>query len=38
MAPGTDSARRRIDRADPDDGAIRALVGGYDFYQSKFNR
>ncbi|MCP5413762.1 MAG: penicillin-binding protein 1A [Chromatiaceae bacterium] len=23
---------------DPDDGAIRALVGGYDFYQSKFNR
>lgn len=22
----------------PDDGAIRALVGGYDFYQSKFNR
>lgn len=23
---------------DPDDGAIRALVGGYDFYSSKFNR
>lgn len=23
---------------DPDNGAIRALVGGYDFYQSKFNR
>ena len=23
---------------DPHDGAIRALVGGYDFYQSKFNR
>ena len=22
----------------PDDGAIRALVGGYDFYYSKFNR
>jgi penicillin-binding protein 1A len=22
----------------PDDGAIRALVGGYDFYHSKFNR
>ena len=22
----------------PDDGAIRALVGGYDFYDSKFNR
>ena len=22
----------------PEDGAIRALVGGYDFYQSKFNR
>ena len=22
----------------PDDGAIQALVGGYDFYQSKFNR
>jgi len=23
---------------DPNDGAIRALVGGYDFYHSKFNR
>ncbi len=23
---------------DPDDGAIRALAGGYDFYRSKFNR
>jgi len=23
---------------DPNNGAIRALVGGYDFYQSKFNR
>jgi penicillin-binding protein 1A len=23
---------------DPDNGAIRALVGGYDFYHSKFNR
>ncbi len=23
---------------DPEDGAIRALVGGYDFYRSKFNR
>jgi penicillin-binding protein 1A len=23
---------------DPSDGAVRALVGGYDFYQSKFNR
>ena len=23
---------------DPKDGAIRALVGGYDFYRSKFNR
>ena len=23
---------------DPNDGAIRALVGGYDFYRSKFNR
>lgn len=23
---------------DPDDGAIRALVGGYDFFHSKFNR
>jgi len=23
---------------DPDDGAIVALVGGYDFYRSKFNR
>ncbi len=23
---------------DPSDGAIKALVGGYDFYQSKFNR
>ncbi len=23
---------------DPSDGAITALVGGYDFYQSKFNR
>ncbi len=23
---------------DPDDGAIRALVGGFDYYQSKFNR
>jgi penicillin-binding protein 1A len=23
---------------DPKDGAIRALVGGYDFYDSKFNR
>jgi len=23
---------------DPNDGAIRALVGGYDFYASKFNR
>ena len=23
---------------DPEDGAIRALVGGYDFYYSKFNR
>ena len=23
---------------DPSDGAIRALVGGFDFYQSKFNR
>lgn len=23
---------------DPNSGAIRALVGGYDFYQSKFNR
>jgi penicillin-binding protein 1A len=23
---------------DPDDGGIRALVGGYDFYRSKFNR
>ncbi|MCB1725095.1 MAG: penicillin-binding protein 1A [Gammaproteobacteria bacterium] len=23
---------------DPADGAVRALVGGYDFYQSKFNR
>ncbi len=22
----------------PDDGAVRALVGGFDFYQSKFNR
>jgi len=22
----------------PDDGAVRALVGGYDFYHSKFNR
>lgn len=22
----------------PEDGAVRALVGGYDFYQSKFNR
>ena len=23
---------------DPNDGAVRALVGGYDFYRSKFNR
>jgi len=23
---------------DPNNGAVRALVGGYDFYQSKFNR
>ncbi|MET0083116.1 MAG: penicillin-binding protein 1A [Sedimenticola sp.] len=23
---------------DPDNGAIQALIGGYDFYQSKFNR
>lgn len=23
---------------DPDNGAIRALVGGFDFYESKFNR
>ncbi|HKJ76166.1 MAG TPA: penicillin-binding transpeptidase domain-containing protein, partial [Gammaproteobacteria bacterium] len=23
---------------DPDDGAIRSLVGGFDYYQSKFNR
>jgi penicillin-binding protein 1A len=23
---------------DPSDGAVRALVGGYDFYHSKFNR
>ncbi|MET0046632.1 MAG: penicillin-binding protein 1A [Sedimenticola sp.] len=23
---------------DPDSGAIQALIGGYDFYQSKFNR
>jgi penicillin-binding protein 1A len=23
---------------DPNDGAIRSLVGGYDYYQSKFNR
>ncbi len=23
---------------DPDDGAITALIGGYDFYRSKFNR
>ncbi len=23
---------------DPDDGAIRALVGGFDYYRSKFNR
>ncbi len=23
---------------DPDDGALQALIGGYDFYSSKFNR
>jgi penicillin-binding protein 1A len=31
-------AQAAIVALNPNDGAIRALVGGFDFYQSKFNR
>ena len=40
MAPGTASpcGFGALIALDPNNGAIRALVGGYDFYYSKFNR
>lgn len=35
QAPAVEGALVALD---PNDGAIRALIGGYDFYRSKFNR
>ncbi|MES9876984.1 MAG: penicillin-binding protein 1A [Candidatus Sedimenticola sp. PURPLELP] len=34
----TPAAAGALISADPNNGAIKALIGGYDFYQSKFNR